>query len=353
MFFQQRFLSNLVGGFGSGLDGLNTPSIEPAFGVTFGTLPNTVQTPFGGGYGGGYGNNNPLGLDIGPVSLNPFVGFRVQKGTDGKVFVPSLDILVSPSVKGTNAIKKLKHRVRDAHYDDGYHHGHAVPIETLPYHPEPYPPYHHQPIPTYPPHYEQYPHPPPYQGHTYPVHHEVPQVVHSPPVHAQQHGLHHAPHIQQHHPAPSPVVSYPPTGPYSQDNPYVLPVHAPPHQHVVADNPYETKKEQDVKLHHHIHEHTHIHKGLNGVGSFGSFREDSHDDRPLTTIEHLGRQFRGKVKTKPQVAGTQGHFKIPSSSKHNTQRFTFQNSKPNYPSNTFKIKSNSNVQQRGFKFPKS
>lgn len=359
----QRFFNNIVGNFGSGLDGILGPSVSPSFGVTFGTLPNTVQTPFGGG--GGYVDNNPLGLDLGPVSLNPFVGLKLATVNGKKTFVPSLDILVSPNAKGTSAIKNIKNKspFGNGGYNDEYYYDDSIPISSLPYHHGPSPPPYSGPqVPIYPGPYDQYSpvpqyqapyvnHPQPYQPNI-PVHH-VQQGHEVAPIYQVRPPVQHGPPVYQGpqiNPTSNVIPSvYPPTGPYLPDyysqqpqiaqNPYV---HDP--------NSYKKDHKNDVQLHHHVHEHTHLHKGLRNLGIGGSFRDDNFEELNYNpTIEHLGRQFRGSVQTnKKHLPKSEDTFRIPN--RQNTFR-------PNRPQPT-RISSSQNRPnqqqanfQSGFKFP--
>jgi len=380
----QRFFNNLLGGISSGLDGVNGPAVRPSFGVTFGTLPNAVQTPFGGGGGGRYVDSNPLGLDVGPVSLNPFVGFKIQKGENGnKVFVPSLDVLVSPNAVGTRAIKNIKHRVKnEVGINDrpgNYYYDNTIPIQSLPYHHGAIP--HHQQFPPYPGPYDHH-HSSPIPIEPYPpVHHSPPNPIHHPPPIPIHHAPIHPVEPPPYHPSGAVPSVYPPTGPYLPDYHNLgHPLSDSPNTY--ADPPHY-KDDDDVKKHHHVHEHTHVHKGLgnNGGVLLGSFREGSSYEEGLTNIEHLGRQFRGQVKTRnqptfsssgPQTFRVKSNrnrqssrdtetYRIPSGSnsfKPSSHRFTFNNARPNSnsPRETFRVKSkqqNTNAASTGggFKFP--
>ncbi|KAK8400848.1 hypothetical protein O3P69_002538 [Scylla paramamosain] len=97
-----RFLGGLLSG--NGFDGFPSPArpgFVPTFGVKFSTLPVHDGPGFGGGpFGSSIGN--PLGLKLGPVSLNPELGLKVGS-LDGRPIVnPSLDIIVSPNSHGVH-----------------------------------------------------------------------------------------------------------------------------------------------------------------------------------------------------------------------------------------------------------
>ncbi|XP_018017867.1 uncharacterized protein LOC108674432 isoform X1 [Hyalella azteca] len=346
----QRFFNNFFGGFkglGSGLDGIGNDfggfklkdKIAPSFGVTFGTLPNNVPTPFGG-----FRDNNPLGLDVGPVSINPFVGFKIAKLNGKPLFVPSLDLLVTPNAKGTKKILDLKKRkYNQGGYRDDVYLEEAVDFSTLPYYPGPSPPPH----PGYPPHtypgpyaplpippsYEPSPYPPgQYESSPYPPEPYAPQgPYHTPPEHPQ--------HVVEHQPSPYPIPApvepvppnvYPigPSPQYHQQGPHLS--DHPAHPRPIA-NPYEAAEQKPgVQFHHHIHEHTHLHKGLEGSGGYpGHFREASSDEKPyLHTIEHLGRQFRATVATNPMSQQTFATQQTNKKLSPNEETFRISSSRP-------------------------
>lgn len=306
----QRFFNSLVGGFGSGLDGVIGPAVAPTFGVTFGTLPNNVPTPFGGGGGGGgfYGDNNPLGLDVGPVSLNPFVGFRFSKLNGKKIFVPSFDILVSPNAKGTNAIKNLKYSHKGGKNEDDYYYDDEIPIGSIPYESGPSPPpYYAPPAPVYPGPYDQYQTQYQQQAQTYPLPYD-----HNIPVQVVQPGQVISPIYQVAPPNyQGPPSVYPPNGLYQPDYYSSQPPISPPNPYVHDPNAYKLGSGENVQ-HHHMHEHTHIHKGNRGSGlSLGnSYKDYSRDVEYNPTIEHLGRQFRGTVPTNRRPESKEETFRV-------------------------------------------
>ncbi|KAK7068805.1 CLIP domain-containing serine protease [Halocaridina rubra] len=116
--------TRLFGLLGSGLDGFRGPAFVPSFGVNFGSLPTGVGY---GPYGSPHGNANPLGLDLGPVSVNPFVGFKVAKLDGRPILNPSLDLLVTPNAQGVHALEGIKKGLKntfglgeDEYYPGGY-----------------------------------------------------------------------------------------------------------------------------------------------------------------------------------------------------------------------------------------
>ena len=244
------------------MDGLKGPAVAPSFGVHFGSLPSSYQgfSPFGGPVAG---NTNPLGLDLGPVSVNPFVGVKVTKLDGRPILTPSLDLLVSPNAKGVHEIEKFKKKIKGEpdYYDYDFgppiHDPFAGPVLPGPIHPPPIhpPPIHPPPIhpaPIHPPAV----HPPPFiqqpPFHQQPFHREPihQPLIHQGPVHS---GLVPPPaHVQEHIPF----------------RPEVIPPSIVPSAHRIQnDNRFVStpivnthNNRPQVHNHQHHHEHTHIHK---------------------------------------------------------------------------------------------
>lgn len=265
----QRLIGLLGGlGSGSGLDGLRGPAFVPSFGVNFGSLPT------GGGYGpyGSPHGGNPLGLDLGPVSVNPFVGFKVAKLDGRPILNPTFDLLVTPNAKGVHALNGLKEGIKHQ-FGGGYPGPYPGPIPG-PYPgpvPGPYPAPIPGPLPGPYPAPAPYPAPVPYPSPSYnpyphqPIPPKVPYVpptnTYTPPVYTPPKPVYTPP--KPVYTPPEPIYTPPikPIADYSNQHykppGFVapVPVHSPSHLPPISG----FHDEKPVQVHHHEHTHYHDH----------------------------------------------------------------------------------------------
>ena len=331
--------------FGSGLDALAGPEVAPSFGVHFGTLPNGygAGSPFGGAAIGGPGN--PLGLDLGPVSVNPFFGLKVTKHGGKPVLTPSFDLLLSPNAKGVHDIKKLTKKLKgepDYDYIQPFPGGIPPPGPLLP--PgrplippggPPFNPPHHVPGPIHPPHHIPGPiHPPhhhPRPGPFHPPHHEPhhphPGLIHNTepfhPTHPHHPSIHQSPNVLP--PSIAPIHSV--NSPHNHHRPTTFHPSTPlgSHHHVSDANRFHSlpsSSQPQIHQHEHHHQHTHVHK-----------HENSHSSRPTQGFNsHFSSTF-GRSDSNNQVTSktpniifretVEGHNSRTPAQGDNNNRFVF------------------------------